>query len=194
MTPLLMDKTKPLSERGSGIVFATFGYDSTRTEGASVNPLTSLWLELKNVDGSGRNVRINTNDELVMAGGWRISEITKKDNGYITLISATSLPEGDYNLLSVLVEIPLAGATYRTSFPEKQAFRFSVKEGVATYLGHYKFNNQAGNNILGYPVPSRIEMIRLNNFISDKDFLVHVRPEAVKLNFKNSLDNQTQSP
>jgi hypothetical protein len=175
-SPLLMDKSTPLVKSGTGLVYCSFSYREPTDSGANlIYKLTSVTLVVRKAGDKDTIEGLNT------WAGWSTPEVTKVVNGRRNLVSAISLPVGEYEIVSREVRLPYGLITYTKSLPLKKPFRFTVQENQAIYLGGNEIVHETGLTSLGHAAPNQIRIMPRNQFDDDLAMLIKARPESASL-------------
>jgi len=188
----LLDKDKPLVQAGHGLAFCTFFYgEPEKKADKNISAQTSITLVIHQLGAESNFYYLSTQDKNAINGGWKATEITKVADGKVSLISAVSLPVGEYEVTSTAVHVPVINGQYSATFPLAQPFQFSVKENEAVYLGAHGFNQITSQNVSGKTVPYKVAVATFDHFDEDKNSLLKVRPETEKLMLEDALRVQS---
>jgi hypothetical protein len=174
--PLLLSKNGEIQGRDQGIVFSTFSHTESGEKGDIFNKMTSIKLVIRRVDSKKIYTDLSTSDGMWVYGGWNEKTVTKVENKKSWLVSAASLPVGEYELVARDIYLSMYPMIYSQQLVLDFPIRFIVKSNEITYLGEHRLVHRTGVNMLGMQVPSRISMDIVDGLANDYVMLMNARP------------------
>lgn len=194
-TPLLNDQNKPALANGEGVVFTSFTrYKDDDFRGESYANTTSVTLVIKRIADGKMDYRLSTAGiHLIEKDG-----VVTTRQGYprtpvqsqkLSILSAITLPAGDYEIISRNSQLIMYPFEYRNERPLKPTQKITVKANELLYIDstHITFNN--GKNILGMTAPGEIDYRNQDSFDADYADLLKVRSDWKALKVTKASGN-----